>query len=109
VDGGVTYGLGGPLPRGKRSVILGAILATILGPLGLFYVNILSGIAALVIIPPVVRRAAVMYALAHGGQIETVYKVAVPILWCITIPWSVIGVTIRNARIDRAAARRKVA
>ena len=88
--------------RPKRSVILAVVLATILGPLGLFYVNILSGIAALAILPFVVRALAFTVALKSGGDMNTVYRVAVPILWCITIPWSIIGVKIRNWRIDRA-------
>ena len=88
--------------RPKRSMILAIVLATVFGPLGLFYVNILSGIAALVIIPVVVRSLAFTIALGSGGDMNTVYRVAVPIMWCITIPWSIIGVKIRNARIDRA-------
>jgi len=92
----------GPYVRQKRSVILAVVLATIFGPLGLFYVNILSGIAALAIIPVVVRTLAVAIALGSGGTMNTVYHVAFPIMWCITIPWSIIGVKIRNARIDRA-------
>jgi hypothetical protein len=92
----------GPYVRPKRSMILAVVLATVFGPLGLFYVNILSGIAALVIIPVVVRTLAFMIALGSGGDMNTVYRVAVPILWCITIPWSMIGVKVRNARIDRA-------
>jgi hypothetical protein len=48
----------GPYVRPKRSLILAVVLATVLGPLGLFYVNILSGIAALVIVPVVVRHLA---------------------------------------------------
>jgi len=88
--------------RPKRSMILAIVLATVFGPLGLFYVNILSGIAALVIIPVVVRSLAFTIALGSGGDMNTVYRVAVPIMWCITLPWSIIGVKIRNARIDRA-------
>jgi len=92
----------GSYVRPKRSMILAVVLATIFGPLGLFYVNILSGIAALAIIPFVVRALAFTVALKSGGDMNTVYRVAVPILWCITIPWSIIGVKIRNWRIDRA-------
>jgi hypothetical protein len=91
-----------PYVRPKRSMILAVVLATVLGPLGLFYVNILSGIAAMVIIPVVVRTLAFMVAFELGGDMNTVYRLAVPILWCITIPWSIVGVKIRNARIDRA-------
>lgn len=94
----------GPYVRPKRSLVVGIILATILGPLGLFYVNILSGIAALIVIPPAVRTLAAMYAISTHGGLATVYRVAVPILWGISIPWAIIGITIRNARIDRKQA-----
>ena len=97
--GTVSYG------RPKRSLPLAIVLA-VFGPLGLFYVNILSGIAALIIIPVVVRFIAFTIAISSRGDMSTVYKVAVPIMWCITIPWSIVGVKIRNARIDRAAARK---
>lgn len=99
-------GSSGPYVRPKRSVILAVVLATVLGPLGLFYVNILSGIAALIFIPVAVRAIALVIVLVHGADINTLYKLAVPIMWCITIPWSIIGVKIRNARIDRAAAKK---
>jgi hypothetical protein len=88
--------------RPKRGVILAVVLATVLGPLGLFYVNFLNGIVALFIVPFVVRHLAFMIAFGSGGDMNTVYRLAVPILWCITIPWSIVGVKIRNARIDRA-------
>ncbi len=96
----------GPYVRPKRSVILAVLLATVLGPLGLFYVNFLSGVTALIIVPPLVRRIAFMIAVASHGGLPMVYRVAVPVLWCIAIPWSIIGVKIRNGRIDRTAATR---
>jgi len=101
--GGGYAGPVGPYVRPRRSVVIAVILAFLLGPFGLFYVNILSGIAALFILPPVVRALAVQWALLHGGGMNTVYQVAVPILWGIAIPWAIIGVKIRNARIARAA------
>jgi hypothetical protein len=97
----------GPYVRPKRSLAIGIVLATILGPFGLFYVNILSGIAALFILPPVVRTLAAMYAISTHGGIAAVYRVAIPILWCITIPWAIIGIKIRNVRVDRSANRMK--
>jgi hypothetical protein len=101
--GGGYAGPVGPYVRPKRSVVIAVVLAFLLGPLGLFYVNILSGIAALLLLPPVVRALAFQWALAHGTGLDGVYQAAVPILWCIAIPWAVIGVKIRNARIARAA------
>ena len=91
-------------PR-KRSLPLAAVLALLLGPLGLFYVSLLNGIAALIVLPFVVRSLAFAVAALRGGGMDTVYAVAVPILWCIAIPWAIVGVKVRNARIDRAAAR----
>jgi len=89
----------------RRSIPLAVVLAFLLGPLGLFYVGLLHGIAALIVLPIVVRPLAFAIAsLFHGGM-NTVYTVAVPILWCFTIPWAIIGMKMRNARIDRAAAR----
>ena len=106
VTGGGGYaGPVGPYVRPRRSVLIAVVLAFLLGPFGLFYVNLLSGIAALLILPPLVRTLAVQWALTQGGGMNTVYQVAVPILWCIAIPWAVIGVKIRNARIARAAIR----
>lgn len=93
----------GPYERPKRSLILGVILATILGPLGLFYVNMLSGIAGLIIILPAVRELAAMYAISTHGGLPAMYRAAVPILWGISIPWAIIGITIRNARVERSA------
>jgi hypothetical protein len=92
---------GAPLPRPKRSVVVAVLLAIFLGPLGLFYVNILTGIAALFILPPVVRFVAFSVAIAVGGNMDTVFKVAVPTLWAIAVPWAIIGVKVRNWRIDR--------
>jgi hypothetical protein len=70
----------GPYIRRKRSLILAVVLATLFGPLGLFYVNILSGIAALAIIPVVVRTLAFTIGLGSGGTMNTVYRLAVPIM-----------------------------
>jgi uncharacterized membrane protein len=98
--GGGYYG-GGAYVRPKRSLIVAVILASLLGPLGLFYVNILTGIAALFILPPVVRFIAFSVAIAVGGNMDTVFKVAVPTLWIIAIPWAIIGVKVRNWRIDK--------
>lgn len=90
----------------RRSVPLAILLAFLLGPLGLFYVSLLNGIAALIVLPYVVRSLAfAIAAVLHGGM-NMVYTVAVPILWCLAVPWAIIGMKIRNARIGRAAARR---
>jgi hypothetical protein len=100
VAGGFSIGTGAPLRR-IRSVPLAVLLAALLGPFGLFYLGLLNGIAALVILPPLVRTLAFMTARAYGGGMDTVGKVAIPILWAIAIPWAIIGVKIRNARAGR--------
>ncbi len=82
----------------KRSMIVGVVLATVLGPLGLFYVNLLNGIVALVIFVPVIRFLAAIIGVRPGGDMTAVALVV--IMWCITIPWSIIGVKIHNARIQ---------
>jgi hypothetical protein len=92
-------GYGGPVPRGKRSPFVAALLTLFLGPLGLFYVGILHGVAALLVLPIVVPLLSFLLA----GS----YAAAVPILWCIAIPWAIVGMKIRNARIDRASSGRK--
>ena len=84
----------------RKSTVLAVVLATVLGPLGLFYVSFLNGVAALIILPPLVRWLAVAVASGVGGNMETVRNVAIPILWCFTIPWAVIGTSRRNRKID---------
>jgi len=91
-------GYGNPVPRGKRSPFVAALLTFFLGPFGLFYVGILHGVAALLILPVVVPLLSFFLA----GS----YAIAVPVLWCIAIPWAIIGMKIRNARIDRASSGR---
>ena len=99
--GGAVFAMGGSIGRSKRSIPIAILLAVVLGPLGLFYVNIASGIIALIAIPVVVRSLAFAAAAIVGGGMGTVGTIAVPILWCITVPWAIIGVRVRNARIDR--------
>lgn len=104
-SGGSGYGGGsfasGPARRSKRSIPIAIVLALLLGPFGLFYVNILSGITALIVLPDLSHHLASRAAVAVGGVAPG--KVAtVLILWCFTVPWTIIGVLIRNARIDRA-------
>jgi hypothetical protein len=96
----------GPYVRSKRLTPLAIFLALVLGPLGLFYLGFLNGIAALFILPPVVRTVAMQLALISGAGPDAIIKFAVPVLWCLAVPWAIIGVKIRNARIDRAARMR---
>jgi hypothetical protein len=58
----------------RRSVPLAILLAFLLGPLGLFYVSLLNGIAALVVLPFVVRSLAFAIAAALHGGMNMVYN-----------------------------------
>jgi hypothetical protein len=98
--GGAAPGAGMPV---RKSLWLAIPLAVFLGPLGLFYVGILSGIAALVMVPVVVRTVAFSAALSMGGGVKSVELIGVATAWLICVPWAVIGVKLRNAKVDRLA------
>ena len=100
--GGGNYGSYYPssAPSRRKSLKVAVVLAILFGPLGLFYVNILNGIAAVIVIPPVMRFLAFGIAAAVGGDKETVNTIFIPILWALSIPWAIIGVKVRNARYD---------
>ena len=104
---GPSYG-GGGLPSGsfaidpRRSIKVAIVLAIVLGPLGLFYVSFLNGVAALFLVVPIARQLAFAVASALGGRIE-VFTAIVPIIWCFTVPWAIIGARWRNRKIDRVA------
>jgi hypothetical protein len=83
------------LLAGRKSIPL-AIAFALIGPLGLFYISILHGIAALVVIPIVVRTLATGLA---GGRPDSVVTIAVVLCWCITVPWAIVAARRRNARI----------
>ena len=91
----------GPTLQLRKITTLAVVLATVLGPFGLFYVSFLNGLAAVMVLPPFVRGLAGTIASGVGGNIETVPFVAIPILWCFTIPWAIFGVRWRNRKIDR--------
>jgi hypothetical protein len=100
-SGGVSLGTGGPRPKSRRSPIVAVIFATVFGPLGLFYVNIWNGIAAVIILRSVMRTVNEWVIGATGR--ELIRGAQLGILWAIGIAWAIIGMKIRNARIDRAA------
>ena len=68
----------GPTIQLRKSVALAVVLATVLGPFGLFYVSFLNGLAAVIVLPPVVRGLAHAIASSVGGNMDTVRFVAVP-------------------------------
>jgi hypothetical protein len=95
----------GPVITLRKSLVLAIILATLLGPLGLFYISFLNGVAALVILPLVVRSLAYAITARLGGDMEIMRTIAIPLLWCFSVPWSIIGTRWRNRKIDRLAGR----
>jgi len=100
-----TYGGGAGLPvmihvDPHRSLRTAIILAMMFGPLGLFYVSFLNGVAALFVVLPIARWLAFAALDALGGRIQPV-TAAIAALWCIAVPWAIIGTRWRNARIDR--------
>ena len=86
------------LVSGRKSIPLAVVLA-FLGPLGLFYVSILHGVAALIVVSVVVRPIAIAISSAFGGQGDALSAVAVVLCWCITVPWAIFAARRRNARI----------
>ena len=78
-----------------------AVVLAFLGPLGLFYVSILPGVAALIVVSVVVRPIAIAISSALGGQGDSLSAVAVVLCWCITVPWAIFAARRRNARIAK--------
>ena len=95
--GGVSFGSGTGDSRKRLTVAI--LLAMVLGPLGLFYVSFLNGVAALFLVVPTARQLAFSAAFALGGRIELL-PLAIFFMWCITVPWAVIGVRWRNRKLE---------
>jgi hypothetical protein len=85
------------LVQGRKSIPV-AIGFAVLGPLGLFYVSFLNGVAALLIVPIVIRALALGSGRALGAG-EHGVTLAVILCWCITIPWAIVAARRRNARL----------
>jgi hypothetical protein len=47
---------------------------------------------------PITRRLALVVVAALGGRIEPLIVVA-PIMWCITVPWAIVGTRHRNTKL----------
>lgn len=86
------------LAPSRKSIKVAILLAMVLGPLGLFNVSFLNGVAALFVVVPLTRWLALVVVAALGGRIEPL-AVVLPIMWCITVPWAVIGVRRRNKKL----------
>lgn len=86
-------------PR-RKSMWIAVVLAVVLGPLGLFYVGLWNGIAALVVLPAAIPYVLARIAAATGGNYqEMISTVGVPLIWCFTVPWALIATAVRNSRI----------
>jgi hypothetical protein len=91
----------GPVGPSRKSLWLAIPLTLFLGPFGLFYIGILSGIAGLIIVPWAVRTVALGAALSTGGGLGGVEFVGIATAWLICVPWAIAGVLLRNAKVDR--------
>jgi len=83
-----------------KSLAFAVLLAVVFGPLGLFYVGILHGLVALFTVIPIARTVGLNIAVALGGRIDPLY-VVVPVMWCITVPWALVGTAWRNQKLKR--------
>jgi hypothetical protein len=84
---------------GRKSIPLAIALAFI-GPLGLFYISILHGVAALIVVSTVVRPIASVITAVVGGNADSLVTIAIVVCWCITVPWAILAARRRNARLD---------
>jgi hypothetical protein len=82
----------------RRSLVTAVVLAMVLGPLGLFYAGFLHGLVALFVVVPITRWLAFVVVAGLGGGIEPL-TVVVPIMWCITVPWAIVGTRRRNQKL----------
>jgi hypothetical protein len=82
----------------RKMMWLAILLAMLLGPIGLFYVSFLNGVAALVVLPVIVRTLLKTIIASSAGGGDLTNTLIVPLVWMFTVPWAVIGVKIRNAR-----------
>jgi hypothetical protein len=84
----------------RKSIVFSVVLATLFGPLGLFYVGILHGLVALFTVVPIARTVGLAIAFSLGGHVDPVY-IVVPVVWCMTVPWAIIGTAWRNRKFPR--------
>lgn len=82
----------------RKSVVLTVVLSMLFGPLGLFYVGILPGVVALFTVIPIARTIGIPMAFAFG--VDPVWAV-VAVIWCITVPWAIIGIARHNRKYPR--------
>ena len=94
VGGGGGYVVGADTDP-RKSVAFTVFLSMFFGPLGLFYVGIAHGLLALFTVIPIARTIGIPIAIALG--VDPVYTV-VAVIWCITVPWAILGITRRNRK-----------
>ena len=98
--GATTVVFTGPVTPARKSLWVAALLALLLGPLGLFYVGVWHGLAALVLLPvalpALLREIAAHQGVSYPSLIPTL---GLPLAWIILIGWALVAARIRNARI----------
>jgi hypothetical protein len=82
---------------GRKSIPVAMGLA-LLGPVGLFYISFLNGVAGLIIVSFVAHALAVTLVPAFGGGEDAAVRVGIFFCWLITVPWAVIAARRQNAR-----------
>jgi hypothetical protein len=84
---------------GYKFMRLSIALSVIFGPLGLFYVSFVNGLAALVVVSTVIPALALPLAASMGGGQDLAVMIGIPIAWCMTVPWAVIATKRHNAKL----------
>jgi len=99
---GGPVGYAGPIQVVDRpkSVGVAEVLAMLFGPLGLFFVGFLHGLVALFVVVPMARTIGLKIVDLLGGRVDRVLAVVL-VMWCITVPWAILGTKWRNRRFNR--------
>jgi hypothetical protein len=92
--------VGGSVGDRRVSIKWAIFLAMLFGPLGLFYVGFLNGLVALFVVVPTVRPLAFDAAFALGGRVA-VLPILIFFMWCVTVPWAILGALRRNYKIAK--------
>jgi hypothetical protein len=79
------------------------LLAVCLGPIGVFYLGLLHGVAASVVVLAVGRTLFGAIRTARGASPDDVTTVVLglAVVWGISIPWAIVGTRMANARRAR--------
>lgn len=101
--GGGTYSPGISVVDPRKSIKAAIVLAMVFGPLGLFYVSVLNGAAATLVVVPIAREVALAVTPRLGGGVDPLV-IAIAMMWSLTVPWAIIGANWRNRKLDRRAS-----